>query len=93
MTLYNYRLGTTLDIGQLLSYSGNIKKKESNKPNTLFFITVTNTALVLNDEVKYYDPDNNLRFAGYIQNIQDNNGVQTIEVADYSIDCVYYFEP
>jgi len=85
MTLYEYRLGNTQAVGQLLSSKGTIKKKQSNQPNLIQFNALTNSSLLLNDEVKYYDLDNNFIFGGYVQKIVDNAAIQAIQVADYSI--------
>lgn len=85
MATIKYRLGSTLDVDQTLSWGSKITKKDINKPNSLTFSIRQSSTPQLNDEVLYYDSSNTQVFGGYIQNISDSPGVQNIEVMDYSI--------
>jgi len=81
----DYRLGKVIAVGQILSWSAKITKQDPRRPNTLVFSTLKSDVPVLNDEVSYYDLDNNQVFGGYIQNIKDAEGVNLITLGDYSI--------
>ena len=85
MTTFNFRLGKTLAGGQALSFGAKIFKKDPRKPNILKFGIIQDSTIQLGDEVLYYDLDNTQVFGGEIQNIDDDTGVQFLEVADYSI--------
>jgi len=85
MTALQYRLGGTQAVGQTLSFSAKITKKDVRKPSILSFGIRQSTTPQLNDEVHYYDLDNTQVFGGYIQKVVDSNGIQAIEVGDYSI--------
>lgn len=85
MAVLKYRIGGTLDPDQILSWGAKITKKEIRKPNVLKFQVLQTNVPKLNDEVLYYDLANSQKFGGYIQKITDMDGVQNIDVSDYSI--------
>lgn len=86
MTLREFRFGSVLGAGQILSWGARIEKKDPREPNILKFAALRSDSYVLNDEVKYYDQANAQVFGGYIQKITEDTGVQGFEVADYSVE-------
>ncbi len=85
MTVYKYRLGSTVDIDQLISWGSRIEKKDPRQPNILKIGVLRNSSLALDDEIKYYDQSNAQVFGGYLQKISEDTGIQGLEIADYSI--------
>ena len=58
MTTLNYRLGSTLDVDQILAMNGTIEKKDVRQPNILKFnALVSQSSPALNDAINYYDLD------------------------------------
>ena len=85
MTLYNVSLATPLTATHIPAFTPSITKKDRRKPNILKVIITSGNNVVIGDEVKFYDLDNNYTFGGYVQKPTDSTGIQILEVADYSI--------
>lgn len=85
MTLYSYRLGSTVTAGQIVTSTAKIEKKESTRANSLKLRAVKNAVLELGDEIKFYDLNNNYIFGGEVQKIIDQPGIQDLEISDYAI--------
>lgn len=82
-----FKLGKTVG-NKILSYNAKIEKKDPRKANILKFGTTANTNYETEDEVKFYDLNENYIFGGFIQKITLNNGLQILEVADYYVKSV-----
>lgn len=85
MALHNISISKVLTAGHIPGWNARIMKKDPRKPNQLNLIVEKGNNIVIGDEVKFYDLDNNYTFGGLVQKPKDSTGIQTLQISDYSI--------